>query len=172
VKPCTGFVTDARLTFNPTDCSRGRSTMLNRAGRSAGPHIAPTLPERRAAAPIGDGAEDDEADGGGTGGGEAGRLLSIHRAEIARQDETLDQMSVALQRLGELSRNISAEVDAQAVMIDSAAARVDDSRAAIDATTKRVNELVRSNGGWTWCCAVVALSAIALLLFLIIIFGG
>ena len=114
--------------------------------------------------------ERDEAATSGPAG-EAGSLLAEQRRELARQDASLDQMSAALQRLGDIARDVSTEVGAQSRVIDGLDADVDTTRAAVDATTRRVNDLIRQNGGCAWATALLALSGIAFLLFLIILFG-
>ena len=91
---------------------------------------------------------------------------------IQRQDEHLDEVHAAVERLGHLSLNIHNELEAQEVMLGDAEAAVSEARAAMDDTTRRINVLIEANGGRWWCGAMAALSCIAFVLFLLILWNA
>ena len=102
--------------------------------------------------------------------GEGSSLLQRQRSEVARQDDTLDAMAVALERLAIMSRDISTEVTSQSVIIEEVSSEVAETTLSMDVMTKRVNKLIKESGGCGWFSAIVVLAIIAFVLLLIIIF--
>lgn len=107
----------------------------------------------------GAGGSDRDRDAGG-----AGQLQAEQRLEIAAQDELLDQMSVSLERLGEMGGRIQNEIAQQEVILSDTATIVNDTDAAIKEATKKVKEIIKKNGGQRWCCVIMGLSLLLAIL--------
>jgi hypothetical protein len=111
--------------------------------------------------------------GGGGGGGatiDAGSLHAEVRAEVATQDAMLDEMSANLERLGAVGHAITSELESQAVVVAEVDGSVDDTAAAMAETTRKVQAMVRENGGPGWCCTLVVLSGILAVLTYVALF--
>lgn len=93
------------------------------------------------------------------------QVVSEERAAaLEEQDALLDRLSSTVGTLHELSGRIAGELDAQAVAIDDVGLAAELARGDVDAVTKRVNELVRKNGGVKWCSVITGLVVVLLVL--------
>jgi hypothetical protein len=90
--------------------------------------------------------------------------------EVEEQDRLLEGMSRSLERLGEMGNTISAELESQGRVIDEVGATVDMTQAAMDEATRRVQALIKSNGGPRWCGSLVVLSLVLAVLTYIALF--
>ena len=93
-----------------------------------------------------------------------------HHAELRRQDERLDSISVVLQRLGEIARDVSAEVTSQEQIIAAIDTETENAQAATNYLNRDVALLIRNNGGVYWCSTLAVLTVVAIALFLYIVF--
>ena len=94
---------------------------------------------------------------GGGGGGSAayGRLPTGDYEEedkaqiqktLKRQDESLDILGTSVQRLGELSLNISREIDTQNRMLDRIEEDVDKAQSSANSLISKTKELIKKSG--------------------------
>ncbi|RLN75190.1 hypothetical protein BBJ28_00010800 [Nothophytophthora sp. Chile5] len=73
--------------------------------------------------------------------------------ERLKQDENLDELHSAVKRLGDMSLNISTELDTQnkcvgRPMLDDLSDDTDKAKQALEAVTKQTQELIRQSGGF------------------------
>lgn len=84
------------------------------------------------------------------------------------QDEVLDDMSVALDRLQNLAGDINTELNTQKVMLDELDTELDDASGTMKRTIKRLDKLLATSDKGRLGCIVVMFLIAILLLFLVI----
>ena len=114
--------------------------------------------------------EDDDADGCSERDAFIKRHVRLQQMERKKQDENLDVLHDSVHRLGEISVEISNELDEQNKMLEELGDDIDRSQGAMDNIARKTKELVELSGGPGYCCMITALSAIAFILFLLIIY--
>lgn len=112
--------------------------------------------------------------GGGGGGrtfsGAAGGAMSALQLKMREQDDNLDILGSSVSRLGDLSLNMSKEIELQNRMLDSLEADTDSARDKVDILTKKTKEIVQKSGGPRTFCLIVVLVLILLVLTLLVIY--
>ncbi|EQC32421.1 hypothetical protein, variant 1 [Saprolegnia diclina VS20] len=89
--------------------------------------------------------------------------------EMHKQDEELGQLHDAVKRLGDMSKNISAELDTQNHMLDEVNADTDRAQDNLDVITQKTRELVKQAGGMQNFCIIIALSLVLIILTYLVI---
>ncbi|CAI5734435.1 unnamed protein product [Peronospora destructor] len=95
-----------------------------------------------------------------------------HRAqqvERQKQDENLDELHSAVKRLGDISLNISVEMDTQNKMLDDLSDDTDKAKQALDVVTKQTQALIKQSGGMKNLFVIIVLVLILLLLTYLVI---
>ncbi|KAJ0410985.1 hypothetical protein ATCC90586_007139 [Pythium insidiosum] len=89
-----------------------------------------------------------------------------HQQQIERQkqDESLDQLHVAVKRLGDMSLSISTELESQNAMLDDLNEDTDKAQDALQAVTKKTKELIQQSGGMKNFVVIIVLVFILLIL--------
>jgi t-SNARE complex subunit (syntaxin) len=82
------------------------------------------------------------------------------QTEREAQDAKLDQMSHSLDRLSEMAKSISSELDTQAIMIKDIDEKMDETQIKMDTATQRILKLLKR----------VPSKSCGVILFLIVIF--
>jgi peptidoglycan hydrolase CwlO-like protein len=83
------------------------------------------------------------------------------QTEREAQDAKLDQMSYSLDRLSEMAKSISSELDTQAIMIKDIDEKMDETQTKMDTATQRIYKLLKR----------VPLKSCGIILFLAFILG-
>ncbi|RLN89942.1 hypothetical protein BBJ28_00024986 [Nothophytophthora sp. Chile5] len=94
--------------------------------------------------------------------------------ERLKQDENLDELHSAVKRLGDMSLNISTELDTQnkcvgRPMLDDLSDDTDKAKQALEAVTKQTQELIRQSGGMKNFIVIIVLVLVLLLLTYLVI---
>ena len=128
------------------------------AQEGASKHMSNSKPPHKyTTVPIGDYDHDDDR----------GQLFE---RRIKEQDSNLDVLGHSAARLGELSLNISKEIDLQNRMLSSLEVEVEDAHNKADSLTRRTSELVKKSGGPKWFAVIVCLIIILIFLFFLVIY--
>jgi t-SNARE complex subunit (syntaxin) len=90
---------------------------------------------------------------------------------MEQQDQGLDMLSVSVERLGQLSLGISEELGQQNKMIDSMETDLDTAAEDLDLVTRKTKEFIKQAGGTKNCIVIMSLSAVALVLFLLVLYS-
>lgn len=90
---------------------------------------------------------------------------------MEQQDQGLDMLSVSVQRLGQLSMGISEEMGHQNKMLDSMEVDLDTATEDLDLVTRKTKEFIKASGGTKNCVVIMGLSAVALVLFLLLLYS-
>lgn len=90
--------------------------------------------------------------------------------QLREQDSNLDMLDASVSRLGEMSLNISKEIDLQNRMLTSLEIDTDDAHEKASNLTKRTSELVAKSGGPKYFCIILTLVFILIFLFLLVIY--
>uniref|UniRef100_A0AAV1U9E1 t-SNARE coiled-coil homology domain-containing protein n=1 Tax=Peronospora matthiolae TaxID=2874970 RepID=A0AAV1U9E1_9STRA len=89
--------------------------------------------------------------------------------ERQKQDENLDELHLAVRRLGDMSLNISTELDTQNKMLDDLSDDTDRAKQTLAIVSKQTQELVKQSGGVKTFVIIVVLVLILLLLTYMVI---
>lgn len=89
--------------------------------------------------------------------------------ERQKQDENLDELHSAVKRLGDMSLNISSELDTQNKMLDDLSDDTDKADHALKAVTRQTQELIKQSGGMKNFIVIIVLILILLLLTYLVI---
>lgn len=116
-------------------------------------------PHKYTTLPIGDYDHDDDRNGN-----------QLFERRMKEQDLSLDVLSNSAARLGELSLNISKEIDLQNRMLSSLEVEVEDAHNKADSLTRRTSELVKKSGGPKWFAVIVCLILILIFLFILVLY--
>lgn len=110
--------------------------------------------------------------GGSQGRGDvaAGGAMSALQLKMREQDDNLDILGSSVSRLGDLSLNMSKEIELQNRMLDSLEADTDSARDKVDILTKKTKEIIQKSGGPRTFCLIVVLVLILLVLTLLVIY--
>jgi hypothetical protein len=123
-----------------------------------GPHTYKSLP-------TGEFDEDDEEGGRGFNG-----RMSLDR-KMKQQDASLDVLGNSVARLGEMSLNISKEIDLQNRMLSSLEVEMDGAHEKADTLNKRTAELIKRGGGPKTCGVIACLVIVLIILILLVIYS-
>jgi len=104
------------------------------------------------------------------GGGGVGGEDNVLQLKMREQDANLDALGSSVSRLGEMSLNISKEIELQNRMLESLEADTDSARDKVDILTKKTREMVKKSGGWNNFCLIVFLVAVLIVLTLLVIY--
>ncbi|TMW63511.1 hypothetical protein Poli38472_002452 [Pythium oligandrum] len=85
---------------------------------------------------------------------------SLQQAERQKQDESLDQLHVAVKRIGDMSLTISSELETQNSMLDDLNEDTDKANDALQAVTKKTQELIKQSGGMKNFIVIIVLSSV------------
>lgn len=91
------------------------------------------------------------------------------QAEREKQDESLDQLHVAVKRLGDMSLSISTELESQNTMLDDLSEDTDKAKDTLEAVTKKTQELIKQSGGLKNFIVIIVLVFILLILTYLVI---
>jgi len=97
---------------------------------------------------------------------ESMEMQQIH----AQQDVVLDDMSVALGRLGVMSETIGREIKESTVAIDELTEQVDIAQEQMGINLRRLDRLLGQSDVGKYCC-IFLLFAVAVILFFVIVYG-
>uniref|UniRef100_M4BQI2 t-SNARE coiled-coil homology domain-containing protein n=1 Tax=Hyaloperonospora arabidopsidis (strain Emoy2) TaxID=559515 RepID=M4BQI2_HYAAE len=89
--------------------------------------------------------------------------------ERQKQDENLDELHSAVRRLGDMSLNISTELDTQNKMLDDLSDDTDRAKQMLAIVSKQTQELIKQSGGVKTCVVIIVLVLILLLLTYMVI---
>ena len=89
---------------------------------------------------------------------------------MKKQDEGLDMLSASVLRLGEMSMGISEELGQQNKMLDSMETELDEAGENLDFVTRQTQDFIKQAGGTKNCLIIVGLSAVALILFFLVLY--
>lgn len=90
---------------------------------------------------------------------------------MKQQDEGLDMLSASVLRLGEMSMGISEELGQQNKMLESMETDLDDAADNLDLVTRSTKEFIKQAGGTKNCVLILVLTAVALILFLLLLYA-
>ncbi|KAI9895159.1 hypothetical protein PsorP6_018406 [Peronosclerospora sorghi] len=108
----------------------------------------------------------------------------VQQIERQKQDESLEELHLAVKRLGDMSLNISTELDTQNKsrilpndfvapaayrMLDELSDDTDKAKEALEIVTKRTQELIKQSGGMKTFIVIIVLVLILLLLTYLVI---
>ena len=113
--------------------------------------------------PLGEYHEDDGLSG------EGGSKLQFDRRR-QEQDKNLEILGDSVLRLGQMSLNISEEIDSQNRTLTKLEVDVETAQDNVDGLTKRTKELVNKSGGPKMFCIIVMLIVVLLILILLVIY--
>lgn len=94
---------------------------------------------------------------------------NLQQVERQRQDESLDELHTAVKRLGDMSISISTELDSQNAMLDELNDDTDRAHEAMQAVTKKTQELIRQSGGLRNFLLIIFLTFVLLVLTYLVI---
>ncbi|GMH72705.1 hypothetical protein TrRE_jg11655 [Triparma retinervis] len=86
------------------------------------------------------------------------------------QDESLDILGQGAARLGQISLEISSELQTQNKMLDEMGDELDSAELNLAVVTKKTQELIKKSGGCGYFSAIVGLSLVVILLFFLIVY--
>jgi hypothetical protein len=95
---------------------------------------------------------------------------SILQLKMREQDANLDALGSSVLRLGDMSLNISKEIELQNRMLDSLEAETDIARDKVDILTKKTKEIIKRSGGVHNFCLIVFLVCVLIILTLLVIY--
>jgi hypothetical protein len=90
--------------------------------------------------------------------------------KMREQDSNLEALGSSVLRLGDLSLNISKEIELQNRMLDTLETETDIARDKVDILTKKTKEIIKKSGGMKNFCIIVSLVAILIVLTLLVIY--
>eukprot|EP00752_Nemacystus_decipiens_P001251 g1249.t1 len=97
------------------------------------------------------------------------RQIRGHKSQMEHQDAHLSEIGQSASRLGNISLEISKELDQQNKMLENVNADFEEAIGGLDAVTKKTQELIKKSGGLRNFLVIVILVAIlAVLVFLVI----
>jgi len=105
--------------------------------------------------------------GGSSGNGVAHEMLQMKMRE---QDANLDALGSSVSRLGDMSLNISKEIELQNRMLDNLEVETDSARDKVDILTKKTKEIIKKSGGFQNFCLIVFLVLVLIVLTLLVIY--
>jgi SYP6 family syntaxin len=89
---------------------------------------------------------------------------------MKQQDEGLDMLSASVDRLGQMSMGISEELGQQNKMLDTMETDLDDAGEQLDLVTQKTRQFIQQAGGTKNCILIIALTAVALVLFFLVLY--
>jgi t-SNARE complex subunit (syntaxin) len=89
---------------------------------------------------------------------------------LHEQDASLEVLGESVKRLGQLSLNISEEIDTQNRMLTKLEVDMDSAKENVDNLTERTKELVKRSGGPKMFCIIVTLTVILIVLIFLVIY--
>uniref|UniRef100_A0A7S2P3Q0 t-SNARE coiled-coil homology domain-containing protein n=1 Tax=Leptocylindrus danicus TaxID=163516 RepID=A0A7S2P3Q0_9STRA len=98
------------------------------------------------------------------------RQIKDQRQQLQKQDEGLEMLSLSATRLGELSMNISTELDAQNKMLNDMENDLSDATDNLDYVTRKTKELIQKSGGKKNFCIILGLIGVIVVLFFLIVY--
>lgn len=90
--------------------------------------------------------------------------------KMREQDNNLDSLASSVTRLGDLSLNISKEIELQNRMLDNLEVETDAARDKVDILTKKTKEIIKKSGGPKTFCLIVFLIIVLIILTLLVIY--
>lgn len=96
--------------------------------------------------------------------------ISFLRQTYRDQENGLDVLSNSVLKLGEMSLNISKEIDLQNRMLNSLEDDVSDANDQANIITKRTQELIKKSGGTRNFCVIVVLTITLVILILAVLY--
>jgi SNARE domain len=119
-----------------------------------------------------DHARHDDAGGRKNGNGANDASSSIHRQQqmFQEQDHGLELLGKSAERLGQMSMAIHDELGFQNKMLDEMEADLDETADNLDLVTRKTKEFIDRAGGTKNCLIIASLTAVAILLFFLILY--
>mmetsp|Transcript_13452 Transcript_13452/g.17718 ORF Transcript_13452/g.17718 Transcript_13452/m.17718 type:complete len:128 (-) Transcript_13452:243-626(-) len=96
--------------------------------------------------------------------------IRSQQKSMRRQDEHLDELGTAVDRLGHLSLKIGEEIEDQNRILTELDTDLDNTVDKLDMITRKTKELVKKSGGPKWFLAIIVLSAIFLVLLMLVLY--
>ncbi|CAI5710917.1 unnamed protein product [Hyaloperonospora brassicae] len=93
----------------------------------------------------------------------------VQQLERQKQDESLDELHLAVRRLGDMSLSISTELDTQNQMLDDLNDDTDRAKQTLAIVSKQTQELIKQSGGVKNFVVIIVLVLILLLLTYMVI---
>uniref|UniRef100_A0A7S2V0G4 t-SNARE coiled-coil homology domain-containing protein n=1 Tax=Fibrocapsa japonica TaxID=94617 RepID=A0A7S2V0G4_9STRA len=90
--------------------------------------------------------------------------------QLAQQDEHLEELGTAVERLGDMSLKIGDEIADQNKLISAIDNDLADASDRLDMITRKTKELVAKSGGTKWFILIVVLSIILFVLLLLVLY--
>ena len=117
--------------------------------------------------------EAPHADGHGSGNNSNGNStngMARHQQLMKKQDEGLEMLSKSAERLGQMSMQIHEEIGTQNQILDEMENGLEEATEDLDLVTRKTKEFIEFTGGEKNCVLILVLSAIAMILFFLIVY--
>jgi len=96
------------------------------------------------------------------------RTLRRQQMKRLQEEAILDDMHSCVARLSEVTHDISLELGVQSQMLQEFQDEVEDSSSTMSTTLKKLDKLIEKSGR-SHCCIILCLSAVAFILFLLVV---
>lgn len=90
--------------------------------------------------------------------------------KLNKQNDNLDILEASTNRLGEISLNISKEIDLQNRMLSNLEGDVSITQEKVEMLTRKTRDLVKKSGGPKTFCLIITLICILLILTMLVIY--
>jgi len=124
-----------------------------------------------------DSSDDGELGGGGyrdntnrNGGPPPIDPLARQQQLMQQQDQGLEMLGVSAERLGAMSMQIHEELNSQNVLLNEMDEELDQANENLDLVTRKTKEFIAASGGQKNFMLILALSAIVIVLFFLILY--
>mmetsp|Transcript_9490 Transcript_9490/g.17236 ORF Transcript_9490/g.17236 Transcript_9490/m.17236 type:complete len:127 (-) Transcript_9490:8-388(-) len=100
-------------------------------------------------------------------------IMSAVRSQqemLSKQDESLDVLGSSAARLGQISLEISEELQEQNKMLDGMGEELDDADMNLEIVTRKTQELIQKSGGCKYFSVIVVLCLVVVILFFLIVY--
>uniref|UniRef100_A0A7S2GGH2 t-SNARE coiled-coil homology domain-containing protein n=1 Tax=Octactis speculum TaxID=3111310 RepID=A0A7S2GGH2_9STRA len=97
------------------------------------------------------------------------RQIKIQKDYLEEQDQSLEQLSDSVLRLGHMSLEIGKEIETQNKMISDLDDDMDTAVTSLDIVTAKTKELIKKTGGFKWFLLIVFLVVLLLVLILLLL---
>ncbi|KAG5182751.1 hypothetical protein JKP88DRAFT_199159 [Tribonema minus] len=98
------------------------------------------------------------------------RQVREHKTQVAEQDRHLEDIGRGVERLGEISLEISKELDGQNKMLSEMEVDYDEAIYGMEMVTKKTKELIKTSGGPRNFCIIAFLVAVVVVLLVLVIY--
>ncbi|CAN0451327.1 unnamed protein product [Ectocarpus sp. 12 AP-2014] len=106
----------------------------------------------------------------GEGGDWIQRQIRGHKSQMEHQDAHLSEIGQTASRLGNISLEISKELDQQNKMLENVNTDFEEAIGGLDAVTKKTQELIKKSGGMRNFLIILVLIAILAVLVVLVLY--